>query len=201
MKDLTIQDIETIVKRDECRVMEAKETTGELIKGMQSGCAFLNTEGGWLFFGMFKGGKAEGWGRGILNIFTYCKEAGMPEPEYDFVQNFVCLTIRFKTPLTPYVSGEVNGATVTKQSLSSHQVVAKLSLSIPTITDLLQKMVNPMSAKDMRQFCGQKDATHFKSNVIDPLIASGLVAMTQPDSPKSPTQRYVLTDAAQKLLS
>jgi hypothetical protein len=25
MKDLTIQDIETIVKRDECRVMEAKE--------------------------------------------------------------------------------------------------------------------------------------------------------------------------------
>ena len=150
---------------------------------------------------LFKGGKAEGWGRGILNIFTYCKETGMPEPEYDFVQNFVCLTIRFKTPLTPYVSGEVNSSTVTKQSLSSHQVVAKLSLSIPTITDLLQKMVNPMSAKEMRQFCGQKDATHFKSNVIDPLIAAGLVAMTQPDSPKSPTQRYVLTEAAQKLLS
>lgn len=150
---------------------------------------------------LFKGGKAEGWGRGILNIFTYCKEAGMPEPEYDFVQNFVCLTIRFKTPLAPYVSGEFNSSTVTKQSLSSHQVVAKLSLSIPTITDLLQKMVNPMSAKEMRQFCGQKDATHFKSNVIDPLIAAGLVAMTQPDSPKSPTQRYVLTEAAQKLLS
>ena len=34
----------------------------------------------------------------------------MPEPEYDFVQNFVCLTIRFKTPLRPYVSGEpING--------------------------------------------------------------------------------------------
>ena len=29
----------------------------------------------------------------------------MPEPEYDFVQNFVCLTIRFKTQITPYVSG------------------------------------------------------------------------------------------------
>ena len=109
--------------------------------------------------------------------------------------------IGFKTPLMPYVGGVVNNSTITKQSLSSHQVVAKLSLSIPTITDLLQKMVNPMSAKEMRQFCGQKDATHFKSNVIDPLIAAGLVAMTQPDSPKSPTQRYVLTEAAQKLLS
>ena len=88
----------------------------------------------------------------------------MPEPEYDFVQNFVCLTIRFKTPLAPYVSGEVNSATVTKQSLSSHQVVAKLSLSIPTITDLLQKMVNPMSAKEMRQFCGQKEDTIWSSS-------------------------------------
>ena len=55
---------------------------------------------------LFKGGKAEGWGRGILNIYTLCKDAGMPEPEYDFVTNFVCLTIRFKTPLRPYVSGE-----------------------------------------------------------------------------------------------
>ena len=64
---------------------------------------------------LFKGGASEGWGRGILDIFTLCKEAGMPEPEYDFVTNFVCLTIRFKTPLRPYVSGEgvnegVNGA-------------------------------------------------------------------------------------------
>lgn len=54
---------------------------------------------------LFKGGVSEGWGRGILDIFTLCKEVGMPEPEYDFVQNFVCLTIRFKNPIVPYVSG------------------------------------------------------------------------------------------------
>ncbi len=52
MTELTIQEIETIVKRDENRIMEAKQTTGELTAGMQSGCAFLNTEGGWLFFGI-----------------------------------------------------------------------------------------------------------------------------------------------------
>ena len=60
---------------------------------------------------LFKGGVSEGWGRGILDIYELCKEAGLPEPEYDFVQNFVFLTIRFKTPITPYVSGggELNG--------------------------------------------------------------------------------------------
>lgn len=30
----------------------------------------------------------------------------MPEPEYDFVTHFVCLTIRFKSPLTPRLSGD-----------------------------------------------------------------------------------------------
>ena len=55
---------------------------------------------------LFKASASEGWGRGILDIFTLCKEAGLPEPEYDFVPNFVSLTIRFINPLTPYLSSE-----------------------------------------------------------------------------------------------
>ena len=60
---------------------------------------------------LFKSGEMEGWGRGIPDIYTLCKESGMPEPEFDFVQNYVCLTIRFKSPLTPYLTdcGDVNG--------------------------------------------------------------------------------------------
>ena len=52
MKELTIQDIERMVHEDETRVLEVKQTTGEIVAGMQSGCAFLNTDGGWLFFGI-----------------------------------------------------------------------------------------------------------------------------------------------------
>ncbi len=62
---------------------------------------------------LFKGGEMEGWGRGIPDIFVFCKEAGLPEPEFDFISNYVCLTIRFKSPLRPYVSWDyyngVNG--------------------------------------------------------------------------------------------
>ena len=53
-----------------------------------------------------KDDTADDQGRGILDIFTLCKEAGLPEPEYDFVPNFVCLTIRFKEPITPHLSGD-----------------------------------------------------------------------------------------------
>lgn len=41
-----------MVHEDENRVLELKQTIGELKEGMQSGCAFLNTDGGWLLFGI-----------------------------------------------------------------------------------------------------------------------------------------------------
>lgn len=44
--------LQSVVREDENRVLEVKKTTGERVAGMQSGCAFLNTEGGWLFFGI-----------------------------------------------------------------------------------------------------------------------------------------------------
>ena len=51
-KTMTIDDIKTLVAADESRTLELKKTTGELKDGMHSACAFLNTEGGWLIFGV-----------------------------------------------------------------------------------------------------------------------------------------------------
>lgn len=49
---VTIDDIRTMIVSDESRILELKKTTGELKDGMHSACAFLNTEGGWLIFGV-----------------------------------------------------------------------------------------------------------------------------------------------------
>lgn len=49
---MTIEDIQRLVAADESRHLELKKTTGELKDGMHSACAFLNTEGGWLIFGV-----------------------------------------------------------------------------------------------------------------------------------------------------
>ena len=52
MKDLSITDIQEIINKDESRTLELKETTGELNKAMSSACAFLNSDGGWVMFGI-----------------------------------------------------------------------------------------------------------------------------------------------------
>lgn len=49
---MTIDNIKQLVSADESRTLELKKTTGELKDGMHSACAFLNTEGGWLIFGV-----------------------------------------------------------------------------------------------------------------------------------------------------
>ena len=112
----------------------------------------------------------------------------------------VIYSMEYEQGTSEDTSEDTSRGQVTKLSLSSHQVVTKLSLSIPVIGELLQKMTEPMSAKEMREFCGLKDATYFKANVIDLLIEAGLVEMTQPDSPKSPTQKYRLTEEGRKKL-
>lgn len=49
---MTIEDIRALVAADESRTLELKKSTGELKDGMHSACAFLNTGGGWLIFGV-----------------------------------------------------------------------------------------------------------------------------------------------------
>ena len=49
---MTIDDIKSLIASNESRTLELKKTTGELKDGMHSACAFLNTEGGWLIFGV-----------------------------------------------------------------------------------------------------------------------------------------------------
>ena len=49
---ITFDEIKRLIAKDETRTLELKKTTGELYKGMETACAFLNSDGGWLVFGV-----------------------------------------------------------------------------------------------------------------------------------------------------
>ena len=52
MAIMTIADIQNLIKNGESRMLELKKTTGELQDGMHSACAMLNSDGGYLIFGV-----------------------------------------------------------------------------------------------------------------------------------------------------
>lgn len=56
----TFDDIKNLIAKDETRTLELKKTTGELYKGMETACAFLNSDGGWLMFGISPSLKIDG---------------------------------------------------------------------------------------------------------------------------------------------
>ena len=104
---------------------------------------------------LFKSGASEGWGRGILDIFTLCKEAGMPEPEYDFVTNFVCLTIRFKNPLAPYLTDQNNNSL---DERLNERLNDRLTPSLQVTLDVV--LANPgLQRRDIVSMTGKSDAT------------------------------------------
>lgn len=49
---MIFNDIRTLIASGESRTLELKKTTGELKDGMHTACTFLNSDGGWLFFGV-----------------------------------------------------------------------------------------------------------------------------------------------------
>ena len=66
---------------------------------------------------------------------------------------------------------------------------------------LLSCAIQAVSAADLRMAMKMTNATKFKRNYIDPLLELRILAMTQPNSPKSPTQKYYLTEMGKALLN
>jgi len=86
-------------------------------------------------------------------------------------------------------------------SVSWHQVATKLSLSWKQVAPVMKMMQEERLAKELRMAMDMKDSTHFKKTILDPLLGEGIIAMTSPDKPTSPNQRYFLTEKGRAILA
>jgi ATP-dependent DNA helicase RecG len=58
------------------------------------------------------------------------------------------------------------------------------------VVRLLNILHGPMSVREMMAALGFGSRDKFLKNYLSPALKSGLIEMTQPDTPKSPTQKY-----------
>jgi len=142
----------------------------------------------------------ERMGTGIRDMIDRCKDAGLSEPEIRIDSGSWITTIRRKNPqVTPQdgtksgssrdqvtkqagqVTGQVTGQVGTKLAPSRHQV------------DILRKCLEDKPIADLMEMVNRSDRTKYRNQVIKPLLEAELLEMTQPDSPRSPTQKYRLT--------
>ena len=145
---------------------------------------------------LFWTGYVDKVGTGTEDIVNLCKEKGLKEPEYHQEEDFRVVIWR-RNPEKGLSEGPSKGLS---KGLSKDQVSTNLNQKWEKIEPMIRLLENTSSAADLRAVMGMNNATKFKNNYLNPLIELGVVEMTQPESPNSPTQRYRLTEAGKGLL-
>ena len=59
---------------------------------------------------------------------------------------------------------------------------------------ILKNCKNESSAIELMEILNRTNKSKFKNGIINPLIENGFFELTNPDKPKSPTQKYRLTN-------
>ena len=147
---------------------------------------------------LFWTGYVDKVGTGTEDIVNLCKDKGLKSPEYHQEEDFrVVIWRRGGQTDNVSIKGPSKGLS---KGLSRDQVCEHLNQEWNKIDPLIRGLEKASSAAELRALMGMNNATKFKKNYLDPLIELGIVRMTDPDSPNSPKQRYVLTDTAKGFL-
>ena len=59
---------------------------------------------------------------------------------------------------------------------------------------ILKNCKNENSATELMKILNRTNKSKFKNTIVNPLIENGFFELTNPDKPKSPTQKYRLTN-------
>ena len=68
------------------------------------------------------------------------------------------------------------------------------------VEKLLRMAASPTDAQSLMKVAGQTNRTRFRTVLLKPLIAAGLLESTIPDKPRSSKQKYRLTDKGRQVL-
>jgi ATP-dependent DNA helicase RecG len=132
-------------------------------------------------------------GTGIRRIRDDVREQGCPEPAFETNGFFTAI---FRP------NPRVRAAAETRQAQLAGKDGTKLALSRKQVTEQVTEQVRrmleclanqPLGTRDAMQALGLRHRPTFLYDYLQPALNAGLVEMTQPESPKSPTQKYRLT--------
>ncbi len=118
----------------------------------------------------------EQWGSGVRRIFREAEEQGLPEPQIIEVGMRVRVVVHLAESTRPV------------------QVTEQVTEQVARFLECLKQ--GPLSTRDAMARLELQHRPTFSANYLLPALNAGLVEMTQPESPKSPTQKYRLTATA-----
>jgi ATP-dependent DNA helicase RecG len=148
--------------------------------------------------------RADEIGSGMRKLMKYGKAYGGDDPQ--MVEGDV-FRIVVKVPEFGAVSPattdlETAQAATDGASAVTGQVAGEVTGEVTGEVIQLLKLLSDkaLSRKVLQERLGLKGEANFRQRYLAPALSDDLIEMTQPGSPKSPTQQYRLTDAGKHLL-
>lgn len=140
----------------------------------------------------------EGRGTGVPSIFKAMRDNGSPDPRFetDAERNYF-ITVLPAHPLSAGAEGEARTDLATPVSAPDALEILRAE---PGRWQVLELSLTPRSRSSLQEHLGVGDRLAFRRTYLNPLLEAGLLALTLPQSPRAPTQRYVTTDAGRALL-
>lgn len=133
-------------------------------------------------------GLMEKTGRGGRLIVDECVNAGLPSPSW--ASDISGVTITFATT---EVAMQVATDVTTQVNM---EVPMDVTTEVLRVIEHLRGAVDRQTLQDTIKL---KNVEHFRKAYILPALKAGVIEMTQPDKPKSSTQRYRLTAKGEAL--
>ena len=130
----------------------------------------------------------ERYGTGTGDMIQRCREAGLPEPDFQLTDGFVTILRRPVRAQAEAPSPSNRHQVGTRSALSPHQV------------EILHKSLTPCELIKLIALSGRTDRTKFRNQVIRPLLEAEYLEMTLPDRPTSSRQQYQTTAKGRQLL-
>ena len=123
----------------------------------------------------------------MRKMMKYSREYGGSDPELieGDVFRIVIMVPEFGANAGAAPEGAVTGEV-------ADQVAGEVAGEVLALIEVLQ--TGPIGRKQIQNLLGLKGQANFRERYLEPALSKGLIEMTQPDSPRSPTQKYRLTD-------
>lgn len=169
---------------------------------------------------VYLAGYIERMGTGTRDIVSKCVELGLRKPEFIQNEEFK-VTIWRKEEVVGQVTGQaetklgpsrdqatgqagtesgLNWDQVgTKLGLNRDQAGAKLGPSRDQVNSILKSCYIDMSITEIMEIIGVTNRTKFRRKYIIPLLEEELLAMSIPNKPNSPLQKYYTTEKGKLL--
>ena len=138
----------------------------------------------------------EQWGSGIPRIFREAEALGLSKLRIEEIGMRMRVTVPLLENIAVQKATEQATEQVTEQA--TEQVTEQVTEQARRILNCLQN--EPLSAREAMKALGLHHRPTFLYSYIQPVLTTGLVEMTQPESPRSPNQKYRLTAKGKRVI-